>query len=164
MTDLCKTKTFITTTNPSMYFTDEKHVTRSDSIPKNNFCLGDEIAFESAVKDFNSVVEDVEKICTKNSSIETPKRIRNRVTTDQRNSDRAFQEDSHQTPREQNEGDETRQISYSASSCSERSDSNEEKEESIVNGNLVSASDQIYDLHYDQGKYLHMYTCFNLYI
>lgn len=148
------TKSFSTNTDPSPHHTDENIVTCSSSGTKNNFCLDDKISFETAVSDFNSVVEDVQKICNTNS----PKGI-----NDQQDQNNTFHKvEIKQTPQSHdfNYNESKRStisrldyIDSGTSTTTDSSDSDEEKE-LIVNENFGTISEEICSLQPNEGNYL----------
>lgn len=150
------TKTPTTETHSSSScLTDENHLTCSSSETKNNVCLDDEISFESAVKDFNSVAEDVQKICTYN----TLTRKRNNTTTDLLSQKRTFHDVEFEQNLEKHElGDNSPLVgavysdSATTSSSKKSSDSDEERE-FIINDNLETISEEINGSRSYQGNY-----------
>lgn len=151
------TKSFNADTDPSPYHTDGIIVTCSSSGTKNNFCLDDKISFETAVNDFNSVVEDVQKICNTNS----PKGNQYCVTTinDRQDQDHIFHKvEIKQTPQSHDlHCSETQKSAISGSdyteTTTESSDSDEEKQ-LIVNENFDTISEEICRFQPNEGNYL----------
>lgn len=148
-----------TKTNSSPCHPDEKHVTCSSSAPKNNFCLDDKISFESAVNDFNNVVEDVQKICNTN----LPKGNPYSITTIQDKQDRNHIFHKLEIKQNlQNHGHHDNELNRLTISSlgyidspitTESSDSHEEKE-LIVNENVTTISEEICSLQSHEGNYL----------
>lgn len=151
------TKTCITKTKPSpTYHTNEKHMTCSSSPTKNNFCLDDEISFESAVNDFNSVAKDVQRICTSDLS----ERDQNNFTTDLHDPSCIFHEVEIEKNTQSHElhgkGQETyiSGVKYIDSVSSSGSSYNGEETEQISNEKLDTRSEEVCSLQPFEGNYL----------
>ncbi|KAG5883909.1 hypothetical protein JTB14_032133 [Gonioctena quinquepunctata] len=144
----------------------DRNKTCSSSPTKNSRrCLDDEISFESAVKDFHSVAEDVQNFCTTNSL----KRCHDRVKTESQGDQRRlchevveykcngvrhnshggvhYGSDEDRTNRAYSEGSDS--DDSDGSGC-DSSDSDEEKEHVISEG-LATITEELSSVHSYQG-------------
>ncbi|XP_018560888.1 liprin-beta-2 isoform X2 [Anoplophora glabripennis] len=115
----------------------EPSMPESDGSPsKNSRYQDDQLSFESAVKDFDSVAEDVQKICATDSL----KRTRN-VETDGRCQNGAFATGDEEGSSDDSDSDE---------SSDSESDSDEEREHVISEG-LATIAEELSSAHSYQG-------------
>lgn len=157
------TKTSDTKKNSSPYYdSDESNVSCSSSVTKNNLCLVDEFSFESAVNDFNSVAEDVQKICTSNSL----KRDQHNIITDLQDKNVVFHDvEFEQNPQNRelnNRGQETPPLSgavYSESANADKKSSDSDGErDPIISDNLATISEEISSSQSCQGNHCVMFN------
>ncbi|KAJ8942901.1 hypothetical protein NQ314_009876 [Rhamnusium bicolor] len=131
---------------------DENKSTCSNSNSKNSHCLDDQISFELAVKDFNSVAEDVQKICATDSL----KRTRDNTKTDIQNQcsfhDVEINGSCNHNELNQQESSNSDITDGDVSSDSDSSDSDEEREHVISEG-LATITEELSSAHSYQGRY-----------